>query len=93
MFYQYFYNNIYVCWDYYNGTHPNNAQYANYVGYRITNDTRVNNITDGWYFRAMEGAFNVRDAPTGGQKFEQYATVYFIQSGKIVETQSLNYIK
>ncbi|WP_291071646.1 hypothetical protein [Empedobacter sp. UBA5637] len=91
--YQYFYNNIYVCWDYYNGTHPNNAQYANYVGYKITNDTRVNNITDGWYFRAMEGAFNVRDAPTGGQKFEQYATVYFIQSGKIVETQSLNYIK
>lgn len=91
--YSYSYNNIYVCWEYYNGTHPNNAQYANYVGYKVTSDSRTNNITDGWYFRAVEGGFTTRDSPNGGQTFELYATVYFIQSGKIVETQSLNYFK
>jgi len=91
--YSYSYNNIYVCWDYYNGTHPNNAQYANYVGYKVTSDSRTNNITDGWYFRAMDGVFSIRDSPNGSQTFELYATVYYIQNGKIVETQNLNYIK
>jgi len=91
--YSYSYNNIYVCWDYYNGTHPNNAQYANYVGYKVTSDSRTNNITDGWYFRAMDGVFSIRDSPNGGQTFELYATVYYIQNGKIIETQNLNYIK
>ncbi|WP_312133391.1 phage tail protein [Empedobacter sp.] len=91
--YSYSYNNIYVCWDYYNGTHPNNAQYANYVGYKVTSDSRTNNITDGWYFRAMDGVFSIRDGTTGNQTFELYATVYYIQNGKIIETQNLNYIK
>ncbi len=91
--YSYSYNNIYVCWDYYNGTHPNNAQYANYVGYKVTSDSRTNNITDGWYFRAVEGVFTTRDSPNGNQTFELYATVYYIQNGKIIETQNLNYFK
>ncbi|WP_312207676.1 phage tail protein [Empedobacter sp.] len=91
--YKYSYTNVYICWEYYNGTHPNNAQYANYVGYKTTNSTRVDNITDGWYFRAMEGVFSTRDGTTGNQKFEQYSTVYYVQAGKIVETQNLNYIK
>uniref|UniRef100_UPI0028B1E067 hypothetical protein n=1 Tax=Empedobacter sp. TaxID=1927715 RepID=UPI0028B1E067 len=91
--YKYSYTNVYICWEYYNGTHPNNAQYANYVGYKTTNSTRVDNITDGWYFRAMEGVFSMRDGTTGNQKFEQYSTVYYVQAGKIVETQNLNYIK
>ncbi|MDM1551562.1 phage tail protein [Empedobacter falsenii] len=91
--YKYSYTNVYICWEYYNGTHPNNVQYANYVGYKTTNSTRVDNITDGWYFRAMEGVFSTRDGTTGNQKFEQYSTVYYVQAGKIVETQNLNYIK
>ncbi|MDM1138903.1 phage tail protein [Empedobacter sp. R132-2] len=91
--YKYSYTNVYICWEYYNGTHPNNAQYANYVGYKTTNSTRVDNITDGWYFRAIEGVFSMRDGTTGNQKFEQYSTVYYVQAGKIVETQNLNYIK
>ena len=91
--YSYSYNNIYVCYDYYNGTHPNNAQYANYVGYKVTSDSRTNNITDGWYFRANDGVFLTRDGTTGNQTFEISATVHYIQGGKIIETQNLNYIK
>ena len=72
-------------YDYQNGTHPNNIQYAPIVGYKTTNGNRNANIPNGWYAMSFEYLGSYRQPPNLSVSV-QYA-LYYILDGKVTKTQ------
>lgn len=87
------YSSIYAAFDYYNGTHPDNASYESLAGYKAMNGSRYENIADGWYFVAFDGVFDDRDAYSPGTQFTHATTVNYITNGKITQTKLITYTK
>lgn len=78
----------FVCYEYNNGTHPDNAKYETLLGYKAKNNNRTENIKDGWYMiKTGELYRNVRwnNNLIGNRGYSVY--VYYIQNGVITQSK------
>ena len=89
--YTFILNPNYSCFDYYNGTHPNNLQYADYVGYKSLNGSRTENIPNGWYGLDLDIIYSYLTQIGLYEPQTIYYTVYYISSGKITQTGIINF--
>ncbi|WBS75647.1 hypothetical protein PF438_03965 [Elizabethkingia meningoseptica] len=76
----------YISYEYQNGTHPDNAQYAGNVGYKTTNNSRTSNIPNGWY--GLDTGIIKRATSDAGQPLINISyALYYISNGKAVQTK------
>ncbi|MDH1602376.1 hypothetical protein [Empedobacter sp. GD03739] len=89
-FYRWYFNNNYTSFEYQNGTHPDNSQYENLIGYKTMNDSRTANIPNGWYglqIGTIANAFGEYPPPRPTVNY----ILYYIENGKVVKTQNINF--
>lgn len=73
-------NKDFSIWEYFNGSHPNNANLAQYNGYKAFDNNYTQNCADGWY------GFDLKDLGYGklGEAIFTY-NLQYIKQGKIVK--------
>ena len=89
-FYRWYFNNNYTSFEYQNGTHPDNSQYENLIGYKTMNDSRTANIPNGWYglqIGTIANAFGEYPPPRPTVNY----ILYYIENGKVMKTQNINF--
>ncbi|MFV0232757.1 hypothetical protein OBK30_06790 [Empedobacter falsenii] len=89
-FYRWYINKNYTSFEYQNGTHPNNSQYANLIGYKTLNNSRTSNIPNGWYglqIDTLANAFGEVPPPRPSVNY----MLYYIENGKVIKTQNINF--
>ena len=71
-------------WEYFNGSHPNNSNLAQYNGYKAFDNNYTQDCADGWY------GFDLKDLGYGklGEAIFTY-NLQYIKQGKIVK--NVNY--
>ena len=83
----------YTSFEYQNGTHPDNAQYANLIGYKTVKNSRTSNIPNGWYGLEV-GEIDMDYEPSTGEippiKTIRYS-LYYIENGKVTKNQSIQF--
>lgn len=84
--YSYNLNSNAISYEYQNGTHPDNAQYEINIGYKITNSSRTDNISEGWY-GLKTGVVKSILSSTGPPIANIEYMVYHISGGKITQTK------
>lgn len=89
-FYRWYFNNNYTSFEYQNGTHPDNSQYANLIGYKTMNDSRTANIPNGWYGLQIGTIANAVGEYPPPRPTVNYI-LYYIENGKVVKTQNINF--
>lgn len=77
-----------TAYEYYNGTHPDNDQYLDYIGFKKVEDSRTDNVDPGWYVQQVGEIFTAY-SNTGTQQYTFYVTVVYIQGGKITQTKTI----
>ncbi|MFV0149738.1 hypothetical protein OBJ95_05890 [Empedobacter falsenii] len=89
-FYRWYINKNYTSFEYQNGTHPDNSQYANLIGYKTLNNSRTSNIPNGWYglqIDTLANAFGEFPPPRPSVNY----MLYYIENGKVIKTQNINF--
>ncbi|WP_291076335.1 MULTISPECIES: phage tail protein [unclassified Empedobacter] len=92
-FRRYIASSNYTSFEYQNGTHPDNAQYANLIGYKTVNNSRTSNIPNGWYGLQV-GEIDMDQEPSNGEIPPIKTIVYFlyyIENGKVTKNQSIQF--
>ncbi|MGV0921910.1 hypothetical protein ACTS94_16435 [Empedobacter falsenii] len=77
-------NKDFSIWEYFNGSHPNNSNLAQYNGYKAFDNNYTQDCADGWY------GFDLKDLGYGklGEAIFTY-NLQYIKQGKIVK--NINY--
>lgn len=87
-------NSNLLAFDYNNGTHPDNLIYADEIGLKATNDSRTNNIVDGWYVVNtgiiwQESSFNT----TAELEYTFELVVSYLVYGKVTQSKIITITK
>lgn len=89
-FYRWYFNNNYTSFEYQNGTHPDNSQYENLIGYKTMNDSRTANIPNGWYGLQIGTIANTVGEYPPPRPTVNYI-LYYIENGKVIKSQNINF--
>lgn len=89
-FYRWYINENYTSFEYQNGTHPDNSQYANLIGYKTLNNSRTSNIPNGWYGLQIDTLANAFGEIIPPRPSVNYM-LYYIENGKVIKTQNINF--
>lgn len=83
-----------TAYEYYNGTHPDNASYSTNVGFKVNNTSRTDNIDDGWYVFEVgvfhtESSYNTAPNPT----YSFFVRVEYVENGIITQSKIITITK
>lgn len=83
-----------TAYEYYNGTHPNNASYSTNVGFKVNNTSRTDNIDNGWYVFEV-GIFHTESSynTTPNLTYTFFVKVEYVENGIITQSKIITITK
>lgn len=80
----------FVAYEYNVGTHPDNAKYENFQGYKVKDKSRTDNTPNGWYCLKTGEVYRAYKRNDYSHQFIKYnfsVYLYYIQDGKITQSK------
>jgi len=83
-----------TAYEYYNGTHPDNASYSTNVGFKVNNTSRTDNIDNGWYVFDVgifhtESSYNTPPNLT----YSFFVKVEYVEDGIVTQSKIITITK